>query len=107
THLFNEYEPKIDNALESFKIGDASVVAEYESYVADFNAIVNTSVPGFGTIGSLANVNPIPTTDLSAYATTKGLNGLFLKVSEEEEAIRKVPLVRVNDILNRVFGQLD
>jgi hypothetical protein len=37
----------------------------------------------------------------------KGLDGLFLKIAEEEEDIRRDPLARVSDLLARVFGQLD
>lgn len=104
--LYNEYEPKIDAALTSVKVGNTSVVDSYENFVADYNAVLNTSV-GVGTIGSLMGVQSIATTDLSAHATQKGLDGLFLKVSEEEEDIRKDPLARVNAILTRVFGALD
>lgn len=107
TSLFDEYEPKIDAALQSVKIGNTSVVDSYENYVSDYNNIINTSIPGFGTIGSIAGLKAIAASDLSAYSTGKGLDGLFLKISEEEADIRKDPLARVNDILQKVFGELD
>ncbi|HBF19687.1 MAG: hypothetical protein CMI36_14695 [Owenweeksia sp.] len=107
THLFNEYEPRIDNALSSIKIGGSSVVDSYESFVADYNAILNTQVPGAGSIGSLMNIQTIAATDISVHATNKGLDGLFLKVGDEEAQIRKDPLARVNAILQKVFGELD
>ncbi len=105
--LYNQYEPQIDQALQSVKVGNSSVVDEYESFVADYNSVLNTGLPGFGTIGSLMNLQPISATDLSAHGTGKGLNGLFLKISEEEKDIRENPLARVNSILERVFGALD
>ncbi|WP_417591237.1 DUF4197 domain-containing protein [Owenweeksia hongkongensis] len=104
--LFNNFEPKIDAALQAVKVGNSSVVDEYEDFITQYNAVLNTSV-GIGTIGSLMGINAIATTDLSAYSTEKGLDGLFLKISEEEADIRSNPLARVNAILQKVFGQLD
>lgn len=104
--LYNKFEPKIDAALQSVKVGNSSVVDEYEDFIMQYNTILNTNV-GVGTIGSLMGVNTIATTDLSAYSAQKGLDGLYLKISEEEADIRSNPLARVNAILQKVFGQLD
>lgn len=49
----------------------------------------------------------IQTGTLADHATGRALDGLFLKVSEEEKSIRKDPWARVTDILERVFGSLD
>lgn len=109
--LFTKYEPKIDTALNGIKIGDKSVVSLYENYVKDYNNILNTAVPtGFTsteTIANLMNMNTVKADNLSEYSTNKGLNGLFLKVQGEEAKIRKDPLHRVTDILQKVFGELD
>jgi hypothetical protein len=107
--LFNEYEPKIDAALNSVQIGNTSVVGVYEDYVAKYNGILNTEISSFTstTVGDLMEVNAITADDLSAYATDKGLTGLFKKVADEERLIRKNPLNRVTDILTKVFGELD
>lgn len=105
--LFNQYEPMIDASLKSVKIGNTSVVTEYEDFVNSYNDILNTSVGVFGTIGSLMNIQTVSVTDLSAYSTQKGLDGLFLKIGEEEKDIREDPLARVSAILTKVFGQLD
>jgi hypothetical protein len=43
-------------------------------------------------------------TDLTAYVTERALSGLFLKISLEEQKIRKNPAAQVTDILKRVFG---
>ncbi len=104
--LFTTYEPKIDAALQSLTIGNNSVVDEYEDFVVQYNAILNTGV-GPATIGSLMNLQTVSVTDLSAHATQKGLDGLFLKIAEEEEDIRKDPLARVSAILEKIFGALD
>lgn len=43
-------------------------------------------------------------TDLVKYATGKALDGLFLKVAEEEAKIRKDPIARTSELLRKVFG---
>lgn len=43
-------------------------------------------------------------TDLTAYVTERALSGLFLKISLEEQNIRKNPAAQVTDILKKVFG---
>ena len=104
--LFDEYEPKIDAALNSVQISGTSVVGVYEDYVAKYNGVLNTSL-GLTTIGAAMGINSIVADDLSAYSTDKGLTGLFKKVADEERLIRDNPLNRVTDILTSVFGQLD
>tara|TARA_B100000809_G_scaffold196724_1_gene196269 strand:+ start:1317 stop:2156 length:840 start_codon:yes stop_codon:yes gene_type:complete len=104
--LFDEYEPKIDAALNSVQISGTSVVGVYEDYVTKYNGILNTSL-GLTTIGEAMGVNSIVADDLSAYATDRGLSGLFKKVADEERLIRDNPLNRVTDILTSVFGELD
>jgi len=42
--------------------------------------------------------------DLDQYVVTKGLDGLFHMVGEEEKKIRKNPAARTTDLLKEVFG---
>jgi len=44
-------------------------------------------------------------TDLTAYVTERALSGIFLKISLEEQKIRKDPAARVTDILKKVFAK--
>jgi hypothetical protein len=44
---------------------------------------------------------------LNAYVTGKAIDGLFFVVEKEDNKIRKDPLARVTDILQKVFGSLD
>ena len=104
--LFTNFEPKIENSLASVTIGEKSVTALYENFVADYNAVLNTGV-GSATISSLTNINTVAATDVSEYTTNRALSGLFNKVAEEEGSIRKDPLARINDILKDVFSLLD
>ena len=51
---------------------------------------------------------PFPKTkliDLDQYVVGKGLEGLFLILGQEEQAIRKNPAARVTDLLKQVFGK--
>jgi hypothetical protein len=105
--LYNAYEPKVDSTLNNIMIGNLSVAASYESFVTDYNDLLAISVPGFGDLGSLTNLTPITADNLSDYATTKALDGLYDKMGEEELAIRNDPSARVNDLLSLVFGLLD
>ena len=45
-------------------------------------------------------------TDLAQYVTEKAIDGLFIRVAEEEKQIRENPVARVTDILKRVFGSV-
>jgi hypothetical protein len=47
-------------------------------------------------------INP----DLDAFVTERAISGLFLMVEKEENKIRKDPIARVSDLLQKVFGQL-
>lgn len=45
-------------------------------------------------------------TDLPDYVTRKGISGLFYLIAQEEARIRKDPVARTTDILEKVFGNL-
>lgn len=42
--------------------------------------------------------------DLDGYVTSKTLEGLFVKLADEERAIRQNPVARSTDLLKKVFG---
>ena len=42
--------------------------------------------------------------DLDGYVTSKTLDGLFLKIAEQEKQIRENPLARTTGLLQKVFG---
>jgi len=109
--LFDTFEPKVNNAVNSVTIGDKTVEDLYGNFVAEYNGILNTSLQislfEQQTLGSIAGIETIQEADISAYATTRGLDGLFLKVQDEESEIRNNVSARVNSILEEVFGLLD
>lgn len=109
--LFSTYEPKIDQAINRVKVGNKSVEEVYADFVNEYNSILNKQIPtsltSFSSLGELLNVETISDPDISGFATEKGLDGLFLKIQEEEANIRENPLARVTDLLEEVFGLLD
>ena len=57
-------------------------------------------------VGSLAGLQSIDIS-LDEYVTLKALDGLFVKVADEEKEIREDPFARVTPLLKKVFGELD
>ena len=54
----------------------------------------------------MAGIKPVEI-ELDEYLTNKALDGLFLKIADEEKKIRKDPLARASSLLKRVFGSID
>ena len=52
----------------------------------------------------LMKLEPIEDPDLATYATRKAIDGLFLKVADEERDIRDDPYKYANSLLEKVFG---
>lgn len=82
--LKTKFQPIIKNALDKVEI-----TKYWSPLVNAYNAIPFTE-----------KMNP----DLEAYVTDKAIAGLFLMIEDQEKAIRKDPMARVNEILKRVFG---
>lgn len=57
-----------------------------------------------GGIGGLAGGLGVQAPDLDDYVTRKALDGLFLKIAEQEKLIRENPVARTTDLLQKVFG---
>lgn len=98
--LYALYKPKIQASTEKKIIGNISTKESWEALTSRWNSVAN-SIPG-----KLANLKPV-NTELDDYLTNKALNGVFLKVENEELRIRKEVSARVSPILQRVFGSLD
>lgn len=97
--LFDLYAPRMQASLDKEIIAGLSAQATWNTLTEQYNTIANSLA------GQLAGLEPV-NTDLGEYVTTKGLNGLFVKIAEEEIAIREDPLARVTDLLQRVFGSI-
>ncbi|MCB0823275.1 MAG: DUF4197 domain-containing protein [Bacteroidales bacterium] len=86
------FKPKISNSLNQPLVGNISAGKAWTSLTKSYNDVA--AIAGWQKV----------TTQLDEYVTRKALNGLFLKLSLEEKAIRRDPKARVTDILRRVFG---
>jgi hypothetical protein len=87
TALFNAFSPQVQGVLDQMEI---------TKYWTDLTAAYN-KLPFSQKVE----------TDLTKYVTNKAMDGLFVKIENEEKAIRENPAARVTDILKRVFGSLD
>jgi len=96
SQLFSIFLPKLQNSLQKPLVAGMSAYEAWNQLKAVYNPLCNP----------LTGWKPI-TSSLDTFATNKAMDGLFLKISEEEQQIRKDPAARVNDILRKVFGELD
>jgi hypothetical protein len=94
------FQPKIKASLDKKLVGNISTYESWQTLSSNYNSVANT-LPG-----RIAGLKPV-NANLDEYVTQKALDGLFAKVAEEEKLIRKDPIARVNDLLKKVFGQLD
>lgn len=72
---------------------------------AAYKRMSDKATSGFGGLAGLGNSalgKQMP--DLDSYVTTKTLDGLFLKIGEQEKLIRENPVARTSDLLQKVFG---
>lgn len=94
------FAPKVKESLSKPLLANISTIDTWNTLTTSYNKAATSTV---GRIAGLKTVN----VSLEEYATEKALDALFQKIAAEEKAIRTDPLARVNDILKRVFGQLD
>jgi hypothetical protein len=90
--LVNLYKPVMKKSLDKPMVGGISANVAWKKLTTAYNNVA-------GRVG-WRKVN----TDLTDYATRKGVNGLFVKIADQEKQIRKNPAARINDILQRVFN---
>ena len=94
TPLANAFQPKIQNSLDKPLVFGESTESLYSSLINTYNT---ASLNGL--------LFPMVTDNtLSEYVTHRALNGLFIKVGEEEKLIRENPWHRVTELLVKVFG---
>jgi hypothetical protein len=94
------FAPKVKASLDKPLVASVSTTKTWNSLTSGYNTVAGSTV---GSISGLKKVN----VDLENYVTEKALDALFIKVAAEESSIRTNPAARVNDILKKVFGQLD
>ncbi|HUS86702.1 MAG TPA: DUF4197 domain-containing protein [Bacteroidales bacterium] len=98
--LFNLYNPRIQTSVEKDIVGNISTQDSWDALTGQWNKFATSLA------GRLAGFSPVETR-LGDYLTHKALDGMFLKVAEEELKIRKDISARVTPLLQKVFGSLD
>lgn len=94
--LYQAFHPMVDQSLGKELLPGISPLQAWTDLTSAYNAVANSLA------GQLAGLTPVQS-QLDVWVTHRALAGLFLKIAEEEKAIRHDPLARVNDILKRVF----
>ena len=100
SQLKEAFAPKVKASLSKPLVANVSTTETWNTLSSGYNTAANTT---FGKIAGLTPVN----VNLEEYATEKALEALFSKITSEEKAIRTDPVARVNDLLKKIFGQLD
>lgn len=97
TQLESAFSPVIGNALHQDLVGGISTMEAWDELTNTYNKVALSFA------GQVAGLKPVET-ELDVFVTQKALDGLFLKVGEEEKKIRRDPYQWALDILHRVFG---
>jgi hypothetical protein len=101
TDLIVAFSTPINTSLNKPLVGNTSTNDIWSTITLYYNNAVDiyNLLP---LVSDLDNVNA----DLGEYATEKALDGLFVKVGDEEKKIRRNPFDYLLDILEKVFGSL-
>jgi hypothetical protein len=94
------FAPQMQASLDKDLVAGVSAQDTWNTMTDNYNTVAN-SLPG-----QLAGLEPV-NTDLGEWVTYKALDGLFVKLADEEIAIRNDIEHRVTELLQRVFGSLD
>lgn len=89
TNLFQRFLPIVQKATEQ-----TGVTRAYKQMLG------KASFGGFSASSFLSS----DATDLDGYVTHKALDGLFLKIAQEEKRVRENPVARTTELLQKVFG---
>lgn len=98
--LFALYRPKIETSVNKALVGGISTQESWDALTGQWNRFTSSLA------GRVAGFKPVKT-NLAEYLTHKALEGIFLKIAEEELKIRQHAHARVTPLLQRVFGSLD
>ena len=94
------FAPKVKVSLSKPLVANVSTSQTWNLLCTNYNGVANSSV------GKFSRMKPV-TVNLENYVTEKALDALFIKIAEQEKAIRTNPAERVTTLLQNVFGKLD
>jgi len=89
SELKTAFRPKVEAAIAQVKLTEY-----WEPIITKYNTAM--------TLTRGEKLNP----DLNEYVTDKAIQGLFHMVENEENKIRKDPIARVTELLQKVFGSI-
>lgn len=98
TALKGVFRTRMEKSINKNLIGDMSAASSWNALTTKWNALANNPI---GTIAGFKTVN----TDLCDYLTDKAVDGLYLKVGEQETKIRTQASARTSELLRKVFGR--
>ena len=98
--LVNAYQPVMQASLDKPIVAGVSASKTWDELTTNWNKFANSVA------GRLIGVNSL-NLSLDEYVTTRALNGLFIKVEDQEKKIRTDISARTSDLLRRVFSQQD
>lgn len=103
SELMNLYQPKMNAVLSKDLVGGISANTAWENLTNEFNKVVDSEPAKFAkSLGY--DIPERINTNLSEYVTRKALDGVFVKVAEEEGKIRENPFDYASNIVQKVFG---
>lgn len=94
SQLFDLFIPKLQVSLNKPLVAGMSAYEAWDQLKSVYNPLCNP----------LTGWQPI-TSSLDTFATNKGLDGLFIKIADQEKLIRHNVAYQVSDILRKVFGE--
>ena len=107
--LVDAYAPKMDDALGKKLVGNASATSLWNDITSNYNGFVSQYGDAARLAAKIAGkdiaFNEV-NTDIGEFVTQKALDGLFLKVGDQEKEIRKNPFQWASDIIKKVFGSV-
>lgn len=103
--LMNLYRPKVAAALSKPLVMNISAEKSWDSLTGAYNraGVIPNKAARFA-----GKKEPMPAiqVDLATYATGKALDGLYLKMGEEEAKIRANPFAYASAMIKKVFGAM-
>lgn len=98
TRLKSLFAKHIEASVNKKLIGDVSPQGCWDTMTSQWNEVASTSV---GRVAGLTTVK----TDLVDYLTDKAVDGIFVKVAEQEKKIRTDANERTTALLRKVFAR--
>lgn len=97
SQLTDLFGPIMHQSLSKPIVAGVSAQKSWDELTGKWNGFANSIA------GKIAGVKPVDVA-LDEYVTQQALNGLFLKVSDQERSIRTDIDARVSNLLKKVFG---